>query len=223
MPRELDLESWSRRAQYAFFRGYDLPFFGLTAEVDVTALRAACRGAGASFSLATWYAVYRAANAVEPLRYRIRGERVVVHDEIRVATTVDTGPETFAFVYLPPASDFPAFVEGARAVIAEARARPGVTMDDRPEDDGVVHGTVLPWVRFTAIRHARRLGLEDSVPKVALGRASPERGDGGREVMPVSIEAHHALLDGVHLGRFYAALQDRLDAPDWIAPGEGSR
>lgn len=221
MARFLDLDTWYRRVQYDFFRRYELPFFGVTAEVDATALRAACRAAEASFSLAVWYAVYRAANAVEPLRYRLRGDRVWVHDEVRIATTVDTGPETFAFAYLPAAKDFPAFTRAAAGVIAAARERPGETMDDRPEDDGVIHGTVLPWVRFTAITHARRLGTDGSVPKVALGRAVD--GADGRTAMPVSIEAHHALLDGVHVGRFYAELQALLDVPDWIAPGEGAR
>ena len=44
------------------------------------------------------------------------------------------------------------------------------TLDDRPNDDGVVHGTTLPWVRFTSLTHARRLERGDSVPRIAVGR-----------------------------------------------------
>ena len=30
--------------------------------------------------------------------------------------------------------------------------------------------------------------------------------------MPVSVEVHHALVDGLHVGRFYEMFQARLDA-----------
>ncbi len=225
MSHFIDIDRWSRRAQFEFFRTYDLPQFGLTAEVDVTALRRRCRAGHAPFSLACWYAVSAAANGVEALRLRLRGDRVWLHDRIRIGTTVDTGPETFDFVYLPDAEDFPGFLTGARAAIERARSRHGgEPMDDRPDDDGVIHGTIIPWVRFTHIDHARRLGKDDSVPRVALGRAVDDGADGEGPVrMPVALSAHHALVDGVHMGRFYARLQALLDAPTWLDGAEDAR
>lgn len=214
----LDLDTWPRREQFAFFRTYEQPHFGLTAEVEVTALRRACRAEGASFSLACWFAVQRAVNAVEALRYRLRGDRVWVHDRLRVATTVDTGPETFAFVHLPFGEGFADFVAAAKAAIADARARPEAPMDHRADDDAVVYGTVVPWLRFTAIQHARRLDETECVPRIALGKACHDGRPGaeGPIRMPVSISAHHALVDGVHVGRFYKTLQATLDAPGWL-------
>jgi chloramphenicol O-acetyltransferase type A len=32
-------------------------------------------------------------------------------------------------------------------------------------------------------------------------------------MMPVSVEVHHALVDGLHVGRFYEAFQRGLDRP----------
>lgn len=219
MSHYIDIDQWPRRAQFEFFKGYDLPHFGVTAEVDVTALRAGCRASDVPFSLACWYAIGEAVNAVEALRMRLRGDRVWVHDRIRIATTVDTGPETFAFVYLPDAPHCPAFVDRASAAIEAARCAVPEHMDDRPEDDGVVHGTILPWIRFTQIDHARRLGKDDSVPRIAVGRAVEDTP--GRIRMPVGISVHHALADGVHVGRFYAHLQAALDRPDWLTDPAG--
>lgn len=222
MSRFLDLDRWPRRAQFDFFRAYERPHFGLTAEVDVTALRAGCRAAGASFALACWYVIYRVVNQIEAFRYRLRGARVWVHDEVRIGTTVDTGPESFGFAYLPGADDFPGFAGGARAAIEAARARGPGPMDDRVDDDALIHGTVLPWVRFTAIQHARRADPSDSAPKVSIGRAELDARD-GRVRMPLGVEAHHALLDGVHLGRFYAGVQALLDDPRWLDPTQETR
>ena len=35
---------------------------------------------------------------------------------------------------------------------------------------------------------------------------------GDRLLLPFSVQAHHALVDGVHLGQFIDALQKKLDA-----------
>ena len=32
--------------------------------------------------------------------------------------------------------------------------------------------------------------------------------------MPVTLLAHHALVDGIHIGRFYEALADRMREED---------
>ena len=63
--RYLDLERWPRRAQYHFFRGYELPFFNICAEVRVTETRAWCRAEGRSFALACWYVCQRVVNDLE--------------------------------------------------------------------------------------------------------------------------------------------------------------
>jgi chloramphenicol O-acetyltransferase type A len=54
------------------------------------------------------------------------------------------------------------------------------------------------------------------VPKLAFGRAEPA---GEHLWMPMSVEVHHALMDGLHVGRFVQAFEAALRAPrDWMAP-----
>ena len=43
----------------------------------------------------------------------------------------------------------------------------------------------------------------DSVPRVTWGRWQEE---GDRTILHLSLELNHRLLDGVHVGQFYAAL-----------------
>ena len=66
------------------------------------------------------------------------------------------------------------------------------------------------WVSFTSISHARGGGREESVPKIAFGKY---REEGGRASMPVSVEVHHALMDGLHVGRYFERLQSYFDDP----------
>lgn len=210
MHRPLDLDTWPRRAQFELFRRYELPFFNLCAEVTATATRAACREAGLSFDLACWYACQRVVNTLEPFRYRLRGDGVIVHDRIGVAITRAAG-DSFVFCHIDPADDFATFVADAESV--RAAQHPGAPLDARPEVDDVIHGSTVPWVRFTSISHARRLDATDSVPKIAFGRCTRVGAD---DMLPVSVEVHHALMDGAHAAAFFAAMQDHLATPDWL-------
>lgn len=199
----IDLDAWPRRSAWAFFRTFEVPFFDVCVEVPVGPTRAWCAAAGRSFNQAAWFGFQRAVNAVEPFRMRLRGDRVWAHDRVRVATTLLNPDGSFRYLHVPWAPSFEAFEANMR----EAReAPPPSTLDARPDDDAVVHGSVVPWLRFTGLQHARpRLIPTDSVPKVVFGRVSPTPTG---EVMPISISAHHALVDGLHVGQ----LVDRFTA-----------
>ena len=34
--------------------------------------------------------------------------------------------------------------------------------------------------------------------------------------MPLAVQVHHALMDGVHVGRFYALMQEYLSEPVFL-------
>ena len=210
--RFVDMDAWPRASTFAFFREYQLPFFNLCTSLDVGPTLRRCRAEGRSFFLASWYACVATANDVEPFRMRVRGDRVWVHDQIDVGTTVLRDDETFGFCYLPYAAAFPEFEATANGILHDFKTGAGV-FDARSDRDDLIHGSVIPWVEFTSMSHARRLPLPDSVPKLALGKYA-ER-DGAMR-MPISVEVHHAVVDGLHVGRYLTALQERFATPDWV-------
>ncbi len=208
-PRRIDLDAWPRRDHYELFRRYEHPFFNVCADVDVSALARASRAPGGPrFSLAAFHASLGAANDVEEFRLRIRGDGVVAHDVVHGGTTVLLPDERFAFGYFDWEPDFATFAARAGEALAAVRAAGGA-LDPQDHRDDLLHYSVLPWISFTSFSHARRHRAEDSVPKVVFGRY---RGDAGAERMPVSVEVHHALVDGLHVGRFLDRMQSRLNA-----------
>ena len=75
----------------------------------------------------------------------------------------------------------------------------------------------MPWLSFTSVMHPMNLRTLDSVPRIAWGKFFE---DGEKLKMPLSVQAHHALMDGIHIGRFYSRVQELLDNPDeFLAPG----
>ena len=205
----LDIESWNRREHFHMFKAYERPFFNLCAPVDVTRLRELCRAPdGPSFFLASFWLSLKAANEVEAFRYRLRGDRIFVYEAIGGGTTVMREDETFGFAYFPYLPTFGEFAAEAGPEL-ELRQKPA-PLEPQPENDAVIHYSVIPWVSFTSFAHARRFDTTDSVPKIVFGRYYA---DGDRWRMPVSVEIHHALADGLHVGRFFEGFQALLDAP----------
>ena len=213
MAHFLDLETWNRREHFYFFRSYDNPYFNLCCEVDVSELHALTRRRrDVSMTQGLFYASLRAANAVEPFRYRIRDQRVYVHDVIHGGSTVMRDNASFGFSYFSFQDDFSAFAAAGRREMD--RVKGTTSLDPRTDDDDLIHYSVIPWISFTSFAHARRWNTDDTVPKVVFGKYF-ERD--GRIRLPVSVEVHHALMDGLHVGFFLDAFQDLLDSPQsWV-------
>ncbi len=210
MSRYLDTETWKRRQQFEFFKDYHNPFFNICTHVDVTPLLDLTRSnENLSFFITYHFFSIKAANEVEPFRYRLRGDRVFVHDRVHAGTTLLLADENFTFAYFDFTEDFELFHASAKATIERVKAG-GVQLHERAAQDDLIYHSVIPWATFTSISHARKGGDEDSVPKIAFGRYREDR---GRTIMPVSVEVHHALMDGLHVGRYFERLESYFSNP----------
>ena len=209
MPRYLDLEKWPRRDLFEFYRHFDKPYFNVCTRLDITNLLSALRGKDISVSLAYHYFALRTANEIESFRYRLREGKVVVHDVIHGGTTILLPDESFGLAYFDYDQDFGRFYEAAtRAVTAALAAGGGLRLEE--SDDDRLHFTTLPWISFTSFSHARNWKREESATKIAFGKFSE---DHGRMWLPISVEVHHALMDGLQVGRFLSQMQDALLRP----------
>ena len=208
--RYIDTETWSRRDLFRLFKEYDAPSFNICAEVDATNLLDFAHARRLSFFVAYHYLSTKVANEVEPFRYRLRGERVLVHERVDAGAVLLLADESFTFVYFDFTEDFAAFHESSVAIVERARTEPP-GLDARAERDDLIYHSVIPWVSFTSISHARDSRQQSGIPKITFGRY---RDVGGRVLMPVSVEVHHALMDGLHVGRYFERLQSYFSEPE---------
>jgi chloramphenicol O-acetyltransferase type A len=215
MAHYLDIENWSRRELFEFFIGYTNPYFNVCVQVDVTKLVALVRDQpGIKMSAALHYFALRVANEIEPFRYRLRGERVFVYDVINGGTTVFLPNESFAFAYFDYQIDFKKFASDMGKALDEVRTGSSVLKPTVRDD--VIYHTTLPWISFTSFAHARNKGRGDSVPRIVFGKFSKVN---DRLLLPLSLEVHHALMDGLHVGRFFTRFEESLaDPTDIVAP-----
>ena len=209
MPHSLDLSSWHRRELFEFFRGYANPYFNICTRLDVTKLTELLRERrGVSVSLAYHYFALRIANEIEPFHYRLKDDEVIVHDVINGGTTVLLPNETFTYAYFNYHEDFERFVTEAAEAINKVRAEGALKPTMRYD---LIYFTTLPWISFTSFAHARTPGRGESIPRIAFGKFFNEN---GRMLLPISVEVHHALMDGLHVGRFITRMEEELLRPD---------
>ena len=208
--RSIDLKRWRRRDHFQWFRSYEHPFFSVCVEVDVTKLwdRTHVPG-GPSFFLTSLYLMLKAANETEAFRLRLRRRGVWLHDRVAVGPTIPREDGTFAFARLEFSDTFEEFAAAGDKAIAESKSRKAIAPAKEHQDDIVYHST-LPWFRFTSFTNALP-GGNDSIPRVVFGRCTRE---GQNMKMPVAVEVHHALVDGVDVGRLIERFQSALSNVD---------
>ena len=206
--RQIDIQTWPRREHFKVFNTFDYPHFSLCANVDLTAFYPYVKQRGISFTVAVVYVLARAANAIPEFRYRIRAGEVVEHEIVHPSGTILTDDDLFSFCTFDYIEDFSEFA--AKAAERIAHVKENLTLEDGPGQDDLLYMSAIPWVSFTSFMHPLHLHPADSVPRFAWGKFF-EEGDSLK--MPLSVQGHHALMDGIHMGRFYAKVQDYLDHP----------
>jgi len=209
--RYIDMKTWPRREHFKLYSGYDHPHFGMCSNVDLTTFHPVVKERGISLNVATVYVVTRAANAIPEFRHRLRGGEVVEHDIVHPSITVLTDEDLFTFCPLHYVEDFSEFADRATESIARAREHP--TLENMPGRDDFLYMTAIPWVSFTGFMHPMNLRPGDSVPRFAWGKPFDE---GELLKMPLAVQGHHALMDGVHVGKHYTEVQEYLHHADFV-------
>ncbi|SEV95147.1 chloramphenicol O-acetyltransferase type A [Cognatiyoonia koreensis] len=202
--KTIDQDTWPRAAQFRLFRTYARPHYAVTSRLDVTHLLS--RKADVSPYRACLWAIGCGLHMVPELLMRFRGEEVVQHDQIALSMTVPTAAGSFNYAYVPFLPEFAAFDAQAKDLIAAAAGADDLGAN-RGEIDAVAYLSCMPWLDYSSINNALP-GPDDCIPRVSWGKFVEE---GARWRMAMTLEVHHALVDGQHVGAYFAAVQGALD------------
>lgn len=202
---KIDLSCDPRRDHFAYFSTMAYPYVGLTAQVDISPIVGFRQRTGAPFFLTLLYCVGRAANSVPQLRQRIVEGEIWEFDACLSSFTVAKPDETYA--YCPVRTDLPFDVYLTQARAQQKAAQEGGNIEESPEEAlSCYFISSLPWMGYTALVQPVP-SPADSNPRITWGKAEMQD---GRLKLPLSLLCHHALVDGLHIARFYQALDREL-------------
>lgn len=208
MKHIIDVDTWKRKEHYSFFKDFQEPFFGVTANVDCTKAYSYAKENNLSFFLYYMYKSLQVVNAIEEFGYRIEDDDIVCYDQIHGSTTAPDADDLFAFAFLHYTSNFEEYYVKAQQEIARIKTISGINIDENSGRPDVIHYTTLPWISFTSLTHERNFAYADSIPKLAFGKYFKE---GNRLLLPLAINVHHGLMDGMHVGKYFELFQQLLD------------
>lgn len=200
----IDEENWERRMHCAVFRNSVEPAFCVTFEADVTNFLEKVKKQNLSFTLSMVYAVCKCANEIEELRYRFIDGKIVLFDKIDTAFTyLNKDTQLFKVVNVPMADTLEEYVKSATQIANEQKE-----YFTGPLGNDVFQCSPMPFLTYTHISHTNSGKKDNATPLFDWGKYYEKD---GRIVMPVSVQAHHSFVDGIHIGQFAEKLQEYLN------------
>lgn len=203
----LDIEHWPRKEHFHFFRKMEEPFWGATVTIDCTEAYRRAKFLNVSFFIYYLHKTLVAINRIEVFRYRVEGDQIYVYERIDASATISREDGSFGFSLIEYDPDFQVFSEAALREVERVKNTPGL-FTRTFEQDNLIHFSALPWVNFSALSHARSHSIADSCPKISFGKMTV--GADGKRTMPMSIHAHHGLIDGLQMGQLVDFFQEEM-------------
>ncbi len=200
----IDLEHFPRREHFQLYSAMHNPYVGMTVEMDITGFVERCKAQNWPFSLAFLYCVGRAANAVPQFRQRILNGVPVQFDRCDTSHTVMREDETYSYCRLNPMQPFEDFLR--ESIPRQQQAKEQGTVSDPEDAISLIFLSSVPWLRYTEL-HQPTPYPADSNPRFNWCKYQTVN---GVTTIPVTILAHHALVDGIHIAAFYRELEKMI-------------
>lgn len=208
--RLIPIETWERRELFRFYQGFVNTNYNVSVLLDIAPLYRFAKANGVSFFLLSCFAIAKAMNSVPEMRQRIHdsntiAEYDVVHPSCPLARE---GSDLFVQTLLPYRPTFREFAEIALPIIESVRAG-GTPSDSGLGIPNLFCASCVPWFSATEVSAADyKFNQEEQV--LTWFKMTPE----GK--VTVSGRFNHAFTDGIHLGRFFNALQENFLHPETL-------
>jgi len=207
---KIDLNTWPRAQHFEFFKGFSDPYFNVTVNINAQTLFEYTKLNNLSFFHCYLFLTLKAANDYQPMCLRIKNDDALEVKSVNASVVQLCEDDSFRFSYIDFENEFSVFNDKAKLAADKAKQADFFSNDfnDNEGQLNTLHISVLPWLNFTSFKHATHLPNELGIPKLVFGEYDKNSG-----MMPLSIEVHHALMDGVHVAKFVKLLQSYFNEP----------
>jgi chloramphenicol O-acetyltransferase type A len=214
MPSEagtpVDLERYPRRRLFECFRNHQVPVFSISSQIDISGYGEFVAAHDLRFYTTLCCLISRAINASPCFRHRIVDGVLLEYPQVHPSINVALEDESFSFADAFHCGSFPEDYASLREAFARARQHPNQEFRGGLDDRFFL--THLPWLSFTGIQHPFTPEYA-SIPLISTGRSFRSN---GAELLPIAVQAHHALVDGMHVARMLEHLSHLCRHPQEV-------
>ncbi len=206
MYKEINIEHWPRKEAYLHFKNFTNPYFNICSNIDITNLYEKCKKRKYSLNLALHYLSLITVNEIKEFRLRELDGKVVLFDIVSGGATISMDDGSFRYCLYPFIRSFNEFTKLAND--SENAVKESKISDSRVFGLDVIHYSVIPWISFTSITHARNSTTGETIPKITFGKYYTIN---NIVHLPISVEVNHSLIDGHYVGIFINKLQEYIN------------
>ncbi len=208
MKKVINIKNWNRKEHFEWFKNFDEPFFGIVSEVDCTKAYLNSKKNNIPFFHNYLHKSLKAVNLIEDFKLRIEDDKVVCYDNINASVTLNNSDNLYSMSFINYHADLEKFSEAVMHEENRVKKIKGLGVSENTFRKDVIHYSSVPWFKITGLSHARNYKFKDSVPKITFGKFEDF---GSRKIINISINGHHGLLDGSHVGSYLKLFQELLN------------
>ena len=198
----IDIENWERKEFYEHFINEVVCTYSVTVNLDITNLK------GQRLYPAMIWLITKTVNEMPEFRTSLRKDGLGIYDSMHPMYTVfNEQNKNFSGIWSYFSDNYKEFLknyeEDSGKYSNSTRYTP---KDGTPENSFNI--SMLPWIGFTSVN----INVYDEgkflLPIFTMGKFT-ERED--KRLLPLSIQVHHAVCDGYHVGLFVEKLQEKIN------------
>ncbi|PCI61012.1 MAG: chloramphenicol acetyltransferase [Gammaproteobacteria bacterium] len=207
-PVNIDLKTWKRKNHFKFYKNFSDPYFNICCDLDVSQVVKLSKENKTSTFFTLLYLSSKACNHIDAFKLRLTTQAelgVEQYQLVHPAATMLKDDDTFTFCYFDFDDEMDRFIE--KALLAKEQAliaEPLANIKNRADH---IFYSVIPWLNFTSFKHANSGGGLGQ-PKIVFGKIHQEN---NKYLMPVSVELHHALCDGIDVAKYIECFQQEIN------------
>ncbi len=201
---KLNIDSWSRKEHYNFFKNYANPLYNICTDVEITNLLKYTKENKISFFLAGLFLSTKAINNINEFKYRILEDEVVEFNVVHPFSTVLNNDETFSFCPFDFFDDFKDFYNTGLIALNNLSENQN-KLGSKENRIDVIHYSTVPWFTITGMTNPVKSFNGNSIPKIIFSKYYTE---GEIIKLPLCLEVNHALIDGLHIAKYLQLFND---------------
>ncbi|NMP32344.1 hypothetical protein HII17_12300 [Thalassotalea sp. M1531] len=203
--RYIDLTTWHRKNHFEFYKGFEQPCFNICLTIDVTEAIKFANKHNVSKLFTLLYLSSKACNNVEAFKLRISASgKPYKLNKVHPSATLMNNEELFSFCNFKFDEDFENFIHESNKNKLHELAKPALSEVENRED--LIFYSIIPWLSFTSFSHAQSKECQD-IPKIVFGKFNYQQ---DKITMPISVELHHALADGLDVAKYIQAFENEI-------------
>ena len=197
----LDIDKWERREYYEHYTNEGACSYSMTVNIDISNLR------NSKLYPAMLWLLTTTVNEFPEFRTALTEKGLGIFDTMLPTYTIfNKNKKNFSAIWSEYSEDYDAFladynddVEKYKNSIelAPKKNRPANTFDV----------SMIPWVTFSSFNINTFNSDKYFLPIFTIGKYFEQD---GKRLLPLSIQAHHAVCDGYHVSMFIDSLQNKI-------------